>query len=49
MHTMFLITSSGETEQMEEVMLETEQGTSSQEAAKTWVEDNEDIVSEWTE
>jgi glycine betaine/proline transport system substrate-binding protein len=38
-----------ETDHMEEVMLEIEQGASPQEAAETWVEDNADIVSEWTE
>lgn len=38
-----------DTEQMEEVMLEIEQGASPQDAAETWVEDNQDVVSEWTE
>ncbi|CAM4167837.1 glycine betaine ABC transporter substrate-binding protein [Lacicoccus alkaliphilus] len=38
-----------ETDHMEEVMLEIEQGASPQEAAESWVEDNADIVSEWTE
>ncbi|SDI07780.1 glycine betaine ABC transporter substrate-binding protein [Alteribacillus bidgolensis] len=38
-----------EGEDMEEVMLEVNEGTEPEEAARTWVDENEDMVSEWTE
>ncbi|MFB4162512.1 glycine betaine ABC transporter substrate-binding protein [Alteribacillus sp. JSM 102045] len=38
-----------EGEDMEEVMLEVNEGTEPEEAARTWVDDNEDMVSEWTD
>lgn len=38
-----------DTDQMEEVMLEIEQGASPEDAAASWVEENADVVSEWTE
>ncbi len=37
------------TEDMESVMLDIEEGTSPEDAAANWVEDNADKVSEWTE
>ncbi|OJF97224.1 glycine/betaine ABC transporter substrate-binding protein [Alkalibacterium sp. 20] len=38
-----------ETADMEEVMLEIQEGADPEEAARNWIEENEDIVSEWTE
>ncbi|WP_158738232.1 glycine betaine ABC transporter substrate-binding protein [Alteribacillus sp. YIM 98480] len=38
-----------EGEDMEEVMLEVNEGTEPEEAARAWVDENEDMVSEWTE
>ncbi|WP_156288801.1 glycine betaine ABC transporter substrate-binding protein [Oceanobacillus salinisoli] len=38
-----------ETEDMEEVMLAIQDGTSPEDAAATWVEENQDKVAEWTE
>ncbi|SDH18197.1 glycine betaine/proline transport system substrate-binding protein [Alteribacillus persepolensis] len=38
-----------EGEDMEEVMLDIYEGTDEQEAARNWVDENEDTVSEWTE
>ncbi|AKG05012.1 glycine/betaine ABC transporter [Salimicrobium jeotgali] len=38
-----------ETSQMEEVMLEIQNGTDPAEAAKNWISNNEDAVSSWTE
>lgn len=38
-----------EGEQMEEVMLEIYEGADPEEAARTWVDENEDVVSTWTE
>lgn len=38
-----------ETEDMEEVMLEIQEGAEPAEAARNWVDSNMDIVSEWTE
>lgn len=38
-----------ETEDMEEVMLEIEEGADPADAARNWVDNNQDIVSEWTE
>ncbi|WP_342388192.1 glycine betaine ABC transporter substrate-binding protein [Salinicoccus bachuensis] len=37
------------TEDMEAVMLDIEEGASPEEAATTWVEENQDMVSEWTQ
>jgi glycine betaine/proline transport system substrate-binding protein len=36
-------------EDMEEVMLEIEEGASPEDAARNWVDNNQDTVSEWTE
>ncbi|PYZ92091.1 glycine/betaine ABC transporter substrate-binding protein [Salipaludibacillus keqinensis] len=36
-------------EDMESVMLDIQEGASAEEAAATWVDENEDAVSEWTE
>lgn len=38
-----------ETEHMEEVMLEIEEGADPADAARNWVDNNHDMVSEWTE
>lgn len=38
-----------ETEHMEDVMLEIEEGAEPEDAARNWVDNNHDIVSEWTE
>lgn len=38
-----------ETDHMEEVMLEIQEGAEPEEAARNWVDNNQDIVSEWTE
>ena len=38
-----------ETEHMEEVMLEIQEGAEPEDAARNWVDNNQDIVSEWTE
>ncbi|GAB3060531.1 glycine betaine ABC transporter substrate-binding protein [Virgibacillus ainsalahensis] len=38
-----------ETSSMEEVMVEIQNGTAPEEAAATWVEENPDLVAEWTE
>ncbi|SDJ88756.1 glycine betaine ABC transporter substrate-binding protein [Sediminibacillus albus] len=37
-----------ESADMEEVMLEVSNGTSPEDAAKTWIEENSDMVDEWT-
>lgn len=37
------------TEDMESVMLDIQEGTDPEEAARTWVDENQDTVSEWTE
>lgn len=38
-----------EAENMEEIMVEIQDGTEPAEAAATWVDENEDMVSEWTD
>lgn len=38
-----------ETDHMEEVMLEIEEGADPADAARNWVDNNQDIVSEWTD
>lgn len=38
-----------ELDDMEEVMLEIEEGASPEDAARNWVDDNQDTVAEWTE
>lgn len=38
-----------ETDHMEEIMLAVNEGTDPKEAARNWVDENQDIVSEWTD